>query len=119
MDLNDAVVNVHSDCYEGLAVVQTCNDDDTVTVLEELSGHKIRVPKEHLEVAPVIEQSEAWISAALLEAWQPLMHHLARHIAQRLQAYGRFGDPEQVEALFQSYLAEPERLFRELRQGVR
>jgi hypothetical protein len=119
MNLTDAVVNVITAQYEGPAVVLCSNGDDTVTVREEVSGHEFRVHKEHLEVASVTEQSEAWISAALPEAWQPLMRRLARHIAQRLQTYGRFGDPEQVEALFQSYLVEPERLFRELRRGVR
>jgi hypothetical protein len=119
VNLNHAVVHVITAQYEGPAVVLHSNGDDTVTVREEVSGHEFRVHKEHLEVASVTEQSEAWISAALLEAWQPLMRRLTRHIAQRLQAYGRFGDPEQVEALFHCYLTEPERLFRELRSGVR
>jgi hypothetical protein len=114
MNLNHAIVNVTTPHYQGPAVVQHSHGDDTVTVLEELSGHQFRVHKTDLTLAPVTEQAEAWIVEQLTTAWLPFFQRLAHHIAQRLLGYGKFGEPAQVEALFHRYLREPGRVLREL-----
>jgi hypothetical protein len=119
MDLNDAVVNVHSDCYAGLAVVQACNDDDTVTILSQLTGETYRVTKNELDLAPVTEQAVEWIAYQLMEAWQPFIYRLAHHLAERLHSFARFGEAEDVDRLFHAYLKEPGRVFRKWGVGQR
>lgn len=114
MKLSHAVVQVRDERYEGPAVVLRCNGDDTVTVLEEQSGHEFRVAKADLVLAPVTAQSAEWISQQLLEAWQPFLIRLARHLAERLQSYARFGTPEAADQVWHTYLAEPAKAFREL-----
>lgn len=117
MNLIQAVVQVRSEQYEGPAVVLRNNGDDTVTVVEEVSGHEFRVHKDNLDVAPVTEQSVAWIAQQLLEAWQPFLVRLARHLAEQLQSYGCFGASEEADRSFRTYLAEPSRAFRSLCRG--
>jgi hypothetical protein len=116
MELINAVVNVHSDEYEGPVVVLQSNNDDTVTVLEEISGHRFRVAKADLNLAPVTEQPIEWISQQLLEAWQPFLTRIARHLAERLQGYGNLGDKTAADQIFQGYLEDPGKAFRELCQ---
>jgi hypothetical protein len=114
MNLINAVVNVQTKRYTGPAVVIRSNGDDTMTVREAQSNHEFRVHKDALTVAPVTEQSLAWITQQLLDAWQPFLARLARHLAERLQDYAKFGGADEANAVFQSYLDEPPRAFRAL-----
>ena len=114
MKLTHAVVQVRSEQYEGPAVVLRSNGDDTVTVLEEVSGHEFRVAKADLALAPVTEQPVEWTSQQLLDAWQPFLARIARHLAERLQSYARFGTPEDADTVFRAYLNEPPKAFRDL-----
>ena len=50
MNWTNAVVNVRSDRYVGVAVVQAFNDDDTVTVLNEMTGGEYRVEKDAIDL---------------------------------------------------------------------
>jgi hypothetical protein len=114
MNLIHAVVNVSTEQYAGPAVVVHSNGDDTVTVLEEVSGQAFPVHKEALELAPVTEQSVEWISQQLLEAWQPFLARIARHLAERLQCYDTLGKATIADKIFQDYLKDPGKAFREL-----
>jgi len=114
MNLIHAVVNVSTDRYTGPAVVVHSHGDDTVTVREELSGHEFRVHKDELDLAPVTEQPVEWIVSQLLAAWQPFLTRIARHLAERLQGYATFGEPEAADAIFEQYVTEPARAFRAL-----
>jgi hypothetical protein len=114
MNLIHAVVNVSTDRYTGPAVVIHLNGDDTVIVLEELSGHEFRVHKDDLDLVPVTEQPVEWIVSQLLNAWQPFLTRIARHLAERLRGYATFGEPEAADAIFEQYVTEPARAFRAL-----
>lgn len=114
MNLINAVVNVQTKRYTGPAVVISSNGDDTVTVWEAQTGQEFQVHKDALIVAPVTEQSAAWIARELLDAWQPFLARLARHLAERLQDYAKFGSADEANAVFQNYLDEPPRAFRAL-----
>lgn len=116
MNLIHAVVNVSTAQYEGPAVVLRSNGDDTVTVLEEVSGHEFRVAKADLALAPVTKQPVEWISQQLLDAWQPFLTRIARHLAERLQGYGILGAAAVADEIFQGYLEDPGKAFRELCQ---
>jgi hypothetical protein len=114
MNLINAVVHVETERYAGPIVVMEVNGDDTVTVVNEQTGHEFRVAKATCTVAPVTEQAVGWVAQELLAAWQPFLTRLARHLAGQLQAYAPFGASEEAEARFQAYLAEPGRAFRAL-----
>ncbi len=116
MNLIHAVVNVSTDQYQGSAVVLRSNGDDTVTVVAELSGHEFCVAKADLNLAPVTEQPVEWISQQLLEAWQPFLARIARHLAERLQCYSTLGKATIADKIFQDYLKDPGKAFRELCQ---
>jgi regulation of enolase protein 1 (concanavalin A-like superfamily) len=109
-----AVVNVQTKRYTGSAVVMSSHGDDTLTVLEEVSGHRFRVHKDDMRIALVTEQSLTWITEQLLDAWQPFLTRLARHLAEQLQDYAKFGGADEANAVFQSYLDEPPRAFHAL-----
>jgi hypothetical protein len=116
MNLINAIVNVQTEHYAGPVVVLYSHGDDTVTVLNEQTGHEFRVCKDALTVAPVTEQSVAWIAQQLLAAWQPFLTRLTRHLAEQLQSYATFGTAEEAEAHFQIYLEDPGKAFRALQQ---
>ncbi len=116
MDLIGAVVYVNARDYEGYAVVQGLNDDDTLTLLIEETGHELRVVQSDIGRAAVSKQPEEWITEQLLEAWEPFFRRIATHTAQRLISFGQFGDANTVEGIFRRYLDCPEALFRDLFQ---
>ena len=114
MNLINAVVHVETERYAGPIVVMEVNGDDTVTVVNEQTGHEFRVAKATCTVAPVTEQAVGWVAQELLAAWQPWLTRLARHLAEQLQSYATFGAADEAEARFQAYLAEPGRAFHAL-----
>ena len=116
MDLINAIVNVHTNGYEGPVLVLRSNGDDIMTVRSELTGHEFSVHKDDFTLAPVTEQPLEWVAERLFEAWEPFLRRLARHLAERLQRYVQFGETEYTNAIFQSYLDDPGKAFRELCQ---
>jgi hypothetical protein len=114
MNLTGAVVYVNARDYEGCALVQGCNEDETLTILVEETGTELRVAQDEVGRAAVIEQPEEWIAEQLLEAWEPFLRRVATYTAQWLIRCGRYGEPDAVESIFGHYLNAPELLFREL-----